>query len=181
MKDDLIHALGECKRPATCHCITKSSYESTNNKHFCIFDEGETSQNPIRMVVDESLSHQLTVHNETQKEIHVVKVDKCLLTDSIQKCDCAIFDEANTYLVEIKTSNSGNRGNRRRAAINQLESTIQLLQSHNIQIDKHNTTALICFKTMVPKIIQASRSSKQAEFKAKYNISLEEGNTIYFK
>lgn len=182
MRIQLETALGNCKFPHLCTCNTKNSFEETNEAIFYVYDEeGGQNQNPSRIVNNDE-DFQLTIHNESKKNICFVKTDKCLVVEeeSLQKCDCLVFDDKQFYYVEIKTCKSGKRAQRRREVIPQLASTIDLLLENKIDLKDFKTTALICFKTTFPRIIQASQKSASAIFKEKYNIDLAEGNEIVF-
>jgi hypothetical protein len=175
-------ALGNCKFQHLCTCNTKHSFEETNEAVFYVYDEeGGQNQNPSRIVNGEE-DFQLTIHNENKKNICFVKTDKCLVVEEkgLQKCDCLVFDDKQFFFVEIKTCKSGKRAERRREVIPQLKSTIDLLLENKIDLKEFKTTALICFKTTFPRIIQASQKTAAAIFKENYNIDLAEGNEIVF-
>jgi hypothetical protein len=184
MRIQLETALGNCKFQHLCACNTKSSFEETNDAIFYVYDEeGGQNQNPSRIVNNEEDYFQLTIHNESKKNICFVKTDKCLVVEEegLQKCDCLVFDDKQFYFVEIKTCKSGKRAERRKEAIIQLECMINLLVEENkIDLKGFKTTALICFKTIVPRIIQASKKNAKSIFNEKYNIDLAEGNEIVF-
>jgi hypothetical protein len=173
-------ALGNCKFPHLCTCNIKNSFEETSEEVFYVYDE-EGSQKPSRIVNDGS-DFQLTVHNATKKNICFVKTDKCLIIEEkgLKKCDCLLFDDKQFYFVEIKTCKQSRRAKRKREIIPQFESTIDFLLENNIDFKKLKTTALMCFKSNYPNIIQASQKSANAIFKEKYNIDLAEGNEIVF-
>ena len=147
MRTQLEAALGNCKFQHLCVCNTKNSFEQINESVFYIYDE-ESGQNeiPVRKVNIED-DFQLTVENENQKDIHLVKSDKCLIENDKSKCDCLLFDDKQFFIVEIKTCKSGKRAERRREAVLQLESTINILKENGIDLEGFNSTALICFKT----------------------------------
>jgi hypothetical protein len=182
MRIQLETALGNCKFQHLCTCNTKHSFEETNEAVFYVYDEeGGQNQNPSR-IVNGGEDFQLTIHNESKKNICFVKTDKCLVieTRNLKKCDCFIFDSEKFYFVEIKTSKNRTRNAKRKEAVLQLMSTVDLFIENNIDLRKFKTTALICFKTTFPRIIQASQNSSRALFMEQYNINLEEGNEIVF-
>jgi len=182
MRIQLETALGNCKFENLCTCNTKNSFEETNESIFYLFDEeGGKSQSPSR-IVNSGMDFQLIVHNENKKNICFVKTDKCLIVEEkgLKKCDCLVFDDTQFYLVEIKTCKSGKRAERRREVIPQLSATIDLLIDNKIDLKGFKTTALICFKTTFPRIIQASQKSANAIFREKYDIGLAKGNEIFF-
>ncbi len=180
MRTQLETALGNCKFPHLCTCNTRSSFEETNEAVFYVYDEeGGESEKPVRIVAAD-FTYQLTVKNELQKQIHFVKTDKCLIEKDISKCDCLLFDDKQFFFVEIKNSSTGSRKANRVKAVGQLKSTIDLFIENNIELKEYKTTALICFKSIYPKIIQASQNSSRAFFMEQYNINLAEGNEIVF-
>lgn len=179
LKNQLIEVLGDCKFEKGCSCIVKSGFENVSISTFHICDSGE-DLGPVKVITEGSGSYQLTVINENEADVCVAKLDKCILTDNTKKCDCLIFDEKKIFLVEIKESNMSNRRSRRKDAITQLESTINYLIEKAIDLKKLQTFALVCFKTVQPRIVQASRNSAVAIFREKYGIPLQEGNLIRF-
>lgn len=180
MKAKLLEALGDCKFVVSCICVEKSSFENITNSTFFVYDElDSTLQRPVRVVTNMS-NYQLTVNNPSNNHICLIKTDKCLFTDETKKCDCILFDNQQFFMVEIKTASSGAKSKRRKDAVKQLEITIGLLKEKSIDLSSHTTTALICFKSNEPRIIQASRNSSAAIFKEKYGIRLQEGNVIDF-
>jgi hypothetical protein len=174
MRNTLEVLFGNCKFTMNCVCHTKSAFESIVAEIFYVSDG-----KPVK-IVSNNESFELTVKNPQRKLIDFVKTDKCLLSDEVKKCDCILVSDQIVYLVEIKNCNAGGRGKRRKDASMQLSSTIELLKLYNFDFNGYHTTALICFKTVEPRITQASKNSARAIFKSKYGISLEEGNLITF-
>jgi hypothetical protein len=180
MRIQLETALGNCKFQHLSTCNTKHSFEETDEAVFYVYDEeGGESEKPVRIVGVDS-TYQLTVKNDLQKQIHFVKTDKCLIEKEISKCDCLLFDDKQFFFVEIKNSSTGSRKSNRVKAVSQLKSTIDLLIEKNIELKEYKTTALICFKSNYPRIIQASKNLSRAFFMEQYNIYLDEGNEIVF-
>lgn len=179
MKAQLEISFGNCKFSHNCICLFKDSFEASSETIFYVYDEGGDSQQPVK-IVSKNEKFQLTVNNETNKQVCLTKTDKCLFTDETSKCDCLLFDDVQLYFIEIKSCSSGSRSNRRRTASNQLRQTIEHFRLNNIDFSKYKATALICFKSVEPKIIQASRNSASAIFKEQYGVLLEEGNVINF-
>jgi hypothetical protein len=177
MRNELETVFGDCHFSHNCGCIFKSSFISIRKKNFYIYDEGGISNNPIE-IHDTAGDCQLAVKNPLQKDVLVVKVDKCLLPEDTQKCDCIISTTNEAYLVEIKSCSPGKRGARRKKAQEQLEATINYLRDRNVQLAGYEVTALICFKSIEPRITKASINTMNAIFKEKFNISLKEGNVI---
>ena len=130
------NALGNCKYPNTCVCTVKSSYELINDNVFYILDEGEDSKNPVKVVKKEDI-YQLTVNNNGNKEICIIKTDKCLIPNEISKCDCIVTSNTESHLVEIKSCSAGSRSKRRAKAVEQLKNTIDYLQLSEISLSAH--------------------------------------------
>jgi hypothetical protein len=179
MKNLIKKALGNCKFPDRCICEIKNSFERVIDEIFYVFDDGNESKNPVKVVSGDH-SYQLTITNKNNKEIFLIKTDKCLITEEIRKCDCIISSDVESYLVEIKSCSSGTRSKARSKAATQLISTINYLHQHQISFIGHKLTALICFKTTEPRITQASRNSARVIFKDNYGVVLKEGNIIDF-
>ena len=79
------------------------------------------------------------IDNPTQKEIHMIAVDHCLLTNrdrAIQKCDCVIFDEQFFCFVELKLNVRKNISDNIKEAETQLGETIQFFE-RSLGTDEH--------------------------------------------
>lgn len=176
MQEQLKSKFGDCKFQDISDC--NGSYECINQTAFYIYDPPPEVNQPVR-IVDETSDHQLKVSNPGASNICLVKTDKCLF-DDISKCDCLLFDSDKFYFVEIKSSSTGTRKDKRHKAVGQLESTIELLVSNGITLDGYDSAAVICFKNENERPIQASRNSRRAEFLEKYKVTLDEGNKIEF-
>lgn len=179
MRKEFEDAFGNCKYQEGCVCNTKESYEYIDDGIFYVFDEGGDSETPVKIVNANSV-FQLTVKNNGRNSILLIKTDNCLFTDDNSKCDCILSSDSKIFFVEIKSCNAGGRGKSRGKAAEQLKSTIDLLKSKNIDFSSMKSSALICFKSTEPRIIQASRNSSNALFKQNYGVPLEEGNVIEF-
>jgi hypothetical protein len=168
---------GDCKFINTSTCRANSSFEFINHIEFYIFDPIENQ--PVRLA-NKLEPYQLTVLNSKASEISLVKTDKCLFTDDYSKCDCLIFNDEKFFLIEIKNSSTGSRGVKRKTAVDQLSATLNTLIENNINLNKHSTKAIICFKNNRLYPVKASFNTQRAMFMEKYNVSLEEGNVIEF-
>jgi len=168
---------GNCKFQHKCLCTIKSSFEFTEEHQLYIYDEKDSEQ-PVRIVAsNEDL--QLTVNNQNGKLICLTKTDNCLLTDDTRKCDCILFDDEKLFFVEIKSVSKSGRNKSRKSAIEQLAITVNLLKAR-IDISAFTVTAIICFKSFEPRIINASANTARAEFLENYKVRLEEMNFIEF-
>lgn len=181
MQQELEAAFGNCKRLATSPCAIASSYEFRQEPTFYVYDELNDHLNyPVR-VVTENEYYQLTVENNTDDGIWLVKSDKCLFTDEIQKCDCLVFNADKFFFVEIKTSSAGGRNKKRQKAVEQLASTIKALIDAGIDFSGYQEVrAIICFKRNDVYPIRASFNTQRATFSDEFKISLDEGNLLTF-
>lgn len=171
-------SLGDCKRIESSVCLRKTSYEIVNNRIFYVYDNTK-DEHPIK-VVDKMHDYQLTVnnHNKYDNDVCILKTDKCLLTDKHQKCDCIIFNRNKLFFVEI--SESRQKGNKRRNAVDQIESTISILRKSNINIERFEVAAIICFKNGKSRPTQASFNANRDAFLERNGIVLDETNEISF-
>ena len=179
MREILEPLFGNCKYQASCICNTKDSFEFVNNKIFYVFDEGEDSQTPVK-IVNENDEYQLTVSNDKQQIITLIKTDKCLIENNLSKCDCIISSAETVFFIEIKSCGAGTRNIRRRKAVSQLSSTLTYIKSKGTDLSKLKIVALICLKSSEPRITQASKKTAAVAFKETFGAYLEEGNSISF-
>lgn len=179
VKDSLLNVFGGCNNPH-CICTINQPFEDYNTTVLYVFDDDSgTSSQPVKVVTNEH-PFQLTINNPSNNIITVGKLDKCLFTDAVSKCDCLVTDNNQLFFVEIKNASSGSRGARRTKAARQLRLTIQTLKDNRFELENYKATALICFKSEEPRITQASRNSAFALFRDEMGIRLEEGNVIDF-
>ena len=168
--------LGDCKFPEKSLCEIKSSYHCISEKIFHIYDADDN--HPVKIV--QYGDYQLTINNAMGTQICVVKTDRCLLKHENQKkCDCLLFNGRKIYLVEIKSSSSGTRKDKRNKAILQLGATIEYFETKGIILNSYESIAIICFKNY-SRIPSSSSDTKFGDFANKYKIILEEKNTIEF-
>jgi len=177
MQELLRTKFGDCKFAEVSDC--KGSYEDISAEDFYIYDPLPEDKQPVR-IVTVSENHQLKIKNTYKTEVCLVKTDKCLFPDDISKCDCLLFNHSKFFFVEIKSSSTGTRKDKRRDAVLQLGTTIEILINNGIDLSNFDAKAIICFKNENERPIQASRNSRRAEFLEKYRVSLDEGNKISF-
>lgn len=172
------NVFGDCKHLETSKCLNKSSFVINNSSTFFIYDNRNDTNQPIQIVAEND-SHQLSVINNNNHEICIIKTDKCLFTDEHKKCDCIIFDAKKLFFIEI--SEAKNRNAKRHDAVKQLSTTIELFkESKCINLEQFDKRAIICFKNGITRPTQPSFNSNRALFKEQYQVSLEEGNHISF-
>lgn len=171
---------GDCKRPNTSNCSFATSYEIIGLKEFYIYDNRLDSKQPVTIVKSPEDNFQLSIVNNNEQEICLIKTDKCLFTDEHKKCDCVLFNSNQVFFVEISEASLGSRNSKRRDAVEQLGYTIRLLKDAGVELYKYDSKAIICFKSGITKPTQASNNSNSAIFKEQYGVKLEEGNKIVF-
>ncbi|MBK8610899.1 MAG: hypothetical protein IPL84_13405 [Chitinophagaceae bacterium] len=174
----LKNALGDCHRTRTSICLEKTSYEVTTSGYFFIMDDRHNEPDEPVKIVSDAYEYQLTVINNQGHPICLVKTDKCLFTDAHKKCDCILFGNNKFFLVEI--SETGKKNAKRKDAVEQLTTTIDILLNHNIDLSGYEKKAIICFKNTNTNPTRPSSNSMREVFREKYNISLEEGEEIEF-
>jgi|SRR5579863_4622647 len=179
MRAELEAALGTCKFTDKCNCTIINSFESESAPVFYLFDEGGESGRPVR-IVPKDHDFQLTVNNPNIREIHLAKLDKCLIDNDISKCECLLFDTSRLFFVEIKTSSSGTRRNKRKKAREQLGNTINLLRQRGVDFNHYQAKAVICFKQTEPRITNSSENTARATFLQQHRVELEERNYVDF-
>ena len=97
VKDSLLNIYGGCKNPL-CACTINQPFEDYSDAVLHVFDdESGTSSQPVK-IVSSKLPFQLTIHNPFNKNITVGKLDKCLFTDTVSKCDCLVTDNEQLFL-----------------------------------------------------------------------------------
>jgi hypothetical protein len=176
MLQQLKEKLGDCKFPEKSLCENKSPYHHIKEKEFYVYDADDIQ--PVKIVYNGE--YQLTVRNPSGAEICVVKTDRCLIKDANQKkCDCVLFDNSKVFFVEIKTSSSGTRKDKRNKAILQLGATIEYFESQGVILSSIEAAAIICFKNF-SRVPSSINDTKSGNFTKKYKIMLEEKYIIEF-
>lgn len=170
--------MGDCKFTESSLCEHKSPYHQIAEKLFYIYDADD--RQPVKIVLDGD--YQLTIYNESESEICVVKTDKCLIkeVEGQKKCDCILFNNRRLYFVEIKSGGTGKRGERKRKAKEQLGSTIDNLRNNGISLSNLELQAIICIKNHSRKIPQVTEQTMMEKFREQYNVKLEITDTIEF-
>jgi hypothetical protein len=175
MLELLKEKLGDCRFSEKSLCENKSSYHHINETEFYVYDAEDS--HPVRVV--QNGDYQLIVRNPLGTRICVVKIDRCLVKEEQRKCDCVLFSESKMYFVEIKSSSTGTRKDKRNKAILQLGATIEYFESKGIILNKVESIAVICFKNYT-RVSSAANDTKFGDFAKKYKIILEEKYAIEF-
>lgn len=99
--------------------------QTLTDSEFCIYD---TDKKRCEIQTDPDGVKHFTIENPTNRDIHFLAIDKCIFfdNDSIQRCDCAIFDNKTFCFIEIKEiDRKAKRSEHYHEAKEQLKSTIQ--------------------------------------------------------
>lgn len=125
------------------------------------------------------------IENPDQLEIHLLKVDHCLLTNieqNLKKCDCIIFDSRFFCFVELKLNTTRQLSEAIKEAIIQLEATIRYLEQE-LQADEQFfgfiREAYIAMPEPKPSLL-ASFQNRQAKFVSKNKVMLFLGSAKRF-
>ncbi len=123
------------------------------------------------------------VRNPSQKPIHFLAIDKCMLNDDAEThCDCALFDEHTFCFIEIKDAGKGTRAKHRHKAYQQLKSTILLFRNRAVFQDDATIEAIISFASKSSYPVRTSSSNDAAlMFEMECNARLLEGNEKIFE
>jgi len=113
------------------------------------------------------------VKNSNHHSFTFTAIDKCVITDSelqgIQRCDAMLHSSEHLYLIELKDQNK----DWVQGAINQLESTVELLiANHEDRLKSFRIKkAFACNKQK--RIFQSIDNEKQKRFYHKYKFRLD--------
>ncbi|UPZ17660.1 hypothetical protein [Flavobacterium humidisoli] len=149
-----------------------------NNKHTFVFEDPKSKKG---VLVDAKEKYHFHIQNNTISSYNFIQNDDCLMK-SVKggQCDYVILNDNCVYFTEIKATDE-NLSVRRKKGIKQLENTIKFYLKKIDSINLESKNAIICFDNHKRIAPQASVSTKQKEFKNKYQIDLQEGNYICFE
>ena len=109
---------------------------------------------------------QFTVENTSDKPVHFLAVDHCILTDSDpKKCDFILFDQTTMCFVEVKTASMRQRKVQRKRAKEQLTAIIQRFREE-LPCENEQFEAYVCVLSEVEgrPINRASLLNEVEEF-----------------
>ena len=163
--------------PLTEHngCLTTQTdpefhiYDDTIGKKQCHIQTGPTG-----------IKH-FTVENPTERVIHFLAIDHCLLFDGDgTHCDCAVFDEKTFCFIEIKeTMRPNKRSEYMHDAKEQLKATIRHFNQH-LAFTTKRIEAYVCVGGTSPRPARPSTDlNEQVEF-ADLKAVLYRGNVKRF-
>ncbi len=123
------------------------------------------SHNAKRNVVlkEKGEKSEFRLHNDSEKEIVVYKIDGGILTSNeIKKCDYGVYTEQDVlYLIELKGSDY-------RHALDQIMSTIDtLLKKNSISVRQLNAR-IVLSKCRIPNILVTQEKKLNILLKTKY-------------
>lgn len=123
------------------------------------------------------------VRNPSQKSIHFLAIDKCMLNDDAEThCDCALFDEQTFCFIEMKDAGKRTRKEHRRKAYQQLKATILLFKNRDVFQGTSAIEAIISFASKDSYPVRTSSSNDAAlMFEMECNAKLMEGNEKIFE
>jgi hypothetical protein len=125
-----------------------------------------------------------SVLNPSQKAVHFLAIDKCILYDDAKKhCDFAVFDDSTFSFVEIKARHPEHkrRNQDKKKACGQLKETIAYFQEKGIDFQDINLEAIICLTSEETHPVANSESQNAvAEFLFSFNAKLLIGNKKEF-
>lgn len=154
-------------------------FQTLTVQQFCVYDHAELKRCFVQNDPD-GVVH-FTVNNPTEKAIHLLAVDGCLLSSADpSRCDCAIFDESTLCLVEIKTVSKKQRRNKRLDAENQLKASALFFQTQ-LSLTEEFIEAYVCLldsNTFGP-CVRSNSASQILQF-ANLGIDLHYTNKKHF-
>lgn len=142
-------------------------YEHDELKCSCI---RETENEPVHF----------TIHNTNKSAIHFLAIDNCILNtqDEVKRCDFVFSDLRKICFVELKNARK-NRGERRKEANAQLESTISHFKS-KLDLSPYHLEAFLAVGNLkhTRPAFNASNQNAKLYFREKYAVELYEGNEV---
>jgi hypothetical protein len=164
------------------HVVTGRCLETESALGFELFDNPVPPQRCFIRRNHEQESHFL-VRNPSQKPIHFLAIDKCMLNDDAEThCDCALFDEQTFCFIEMKDAGKRTRKEHRRKAYQQLKATILLFRNREVLLDTTTIEAIISFASKDSYPVRTSSSNDAAlMFEMECNAKLMEGNEKIFE
>lgn len=135
LKDEIINTFSLCKSDNCLEDICLQAFE--------VIDDQPNS--PCRLLID-GQSGQFKIENPREHCLHFLKIDNCiLLTQDDAKCDFAVFNADELIFVELKKIKQGTdsshrkRKEKRKKAYDQLENTLKIFHSKNIDLSSYQT------------------------------------------
>jgi hypothetical protein len=157
--------------------------EDTNSDLIEVYDcyHCTAAQQRSYIKIDENDPVHFTLKNPGLENLTFAAMDNCMLRAHEQsRCDFLLGNFRKLYFVEIKQINRGQRRQARTNAIQQLESSVDLL-SKKLNFSETELIAVICLKAkQVHPLQNATRSAKAVAFKENYNAALMEGQVHTF-
>jgi hypothetical protein len=160
------------------------------------FEVIDDQQNlPCRLLID-GKSGQFIIENPSKHLLHFLKIDNCVLfTQDGPKCDFAVFNEDELIFVELKkieqdtVSTHKKRKAKRTDAYVQLENTLKIFKSKNIDLSRYQKNnklyviaSVLDYNPPVTRMPAAKTKNQQKnlEFEMKYSAILLTGHSYEF-
>jgi hypothetical protein len=158
--------------------------DETNSNRIELFDQYDGPPATQRSYIKTEDTHPVhfTLHNPNMTPLTFVALDNCLLNSADPaRCDCAIGNFEQLYLIEFKQVQTGQRAQARNAAGNQLSSALTIFR-RRLPLQHTDLVAVICLKAKQPYPVRTARKVAEAfRFKTDYNARLVEGNEATFE
>jgi len=168
-------------------CVSNNCLEDICLPAFVVIDE-----QPCRLLTDDQSGFR--IKNPRKHLLHFFKIDWCVLFERDgKKCDFAVFNADELIFVELKkieanTSYNHKKHNaKRKDAYDQLENTLEIFQSKNIDLSSYQKNQKLFVIASVLKddnaempTAKTNNQHKNIEFEIKYNAILLTGNTHKF-
>jgi hypothetical protein len=158
---------------------TNGCLQILTDSEFFVLD---TEQKRCIFHTDAGSKKHFTVENPNEREIHFLSIDKCLFSDSesVQRCDFAVFDSKTFCFVEIKeTTKAGKRSEYSRDAKDQLKATVRIFKQQMTFTTKR-IEAYLCVGDLDPRPARLTNDlSEQFDF-AELGAELYRGNIKRF-
>lgn len=153
-------------------------FQTLTDIEFCVYDTGDRR---CEIQTDPDGVVHFTVENPTGRDINFLAIDNCLFTDNtIQRCDCAVFDSKTFCFVEIKeVDHAARRSDQYRKAKEQLKTTIQHFQEQLTFTTKRIEAYACVGRTVARPARPAADINEQFEF-AELGAVLYHGNIKRF-
>jgi hypothetical protein len=180
LKEQLINAFALCE--------SNNCLEKINLQAFEVIDDQQNL--PCRLLTNGEFG-QFIIKNPHKDSLHFLKIDNCILfTPDGAKCDFAVFNAEELIFVELKkieantTSSHKKRKTKRNYAYTQLENTLKIFKSKNIDFSGHKLfviASVLDYNPPVTKMPAATTKSQNAKVRfEEYNAILLTGQIYEF-
>lgn len=178
----------------TSYCSNILPHVLTSNRDEHVVDpdngSGSVFVSPMVGQLEEQTGRFFKINNPAKIPFSVLQIDHCIIsTNEVNKCDCAIVDDAELSFIEFKTNatNTTTKGFRRNTnkAITQLKFTLSIFQQElnrlGLDLDTlRQVDCYVCFYQGYPRHT-ASEMNYCAEFSLDtgYALSFDPNKTLH--